>query len=199
MAKTKINIDLEQKSKEENEKKRLLLLLLSSITIILAIIGASFAYYTAHVNKDRNESLTIGTTTIEEATYQANKSIKLLDAYPGSHDDMVFTISNPNKTAKIRYTLKFVADTNDFTAIDGPGQLIMTISNSKLTENVVLDFTDGINTKEGLIVSNVELNPEASDDYNIRVDFVETGKNQDSNTARTFAGHIEITQSIAVQ
>ena len=35
-----------------------------------------------------------------------------------------------------------------------------------------------------------DLNPLESDNYNVRVDFVETGKNQDSNTARTFAGHI---------
>ncbi len=199
MKNTKANIDLEQKTQEENEKKRYVLLLLSALTVIIAIIGASFSYYTSNVNKDRNESIKIGTTTLEDVTYQANKTIKLLDAYPGSHDETVFTITNPNKTAKVRYSLKFVADLNDFTAIDGPGQLLITFSEGKLTEKRVIDFTDSANIKEGLVISNVELNPLESDNYNVRVDFVETGKNQDSNTARTFAGHIEITHSIAVQ
>lgn len=199
MKNTKTNIDLEQKTQEENEKKRYVLLLLSALTVIIAIIGASFSYYTSNVNKDRNESIKIGTTTLEDVTYQANKTIKLLDAYPGSHDETVFTITNPNKTAKVRYSLKFVADLNDFTAIDGPGQLLITFSEGQLTEKRVIDFTDSANIKEGLVISNVELNPLESDNYNVRVDFVETGKNQDSNTARTFAGHIEITHSIAVQ
>lgn len=199
MKNTKANIDLEQKTQEENEKKRYVLLLLSALTVIIAIIGASFSYYTSNVNKDRNESIKIGTTTLEDVTYQANKTIKLLDAYPGSHDETVFTITNPNKTAKVRYSLKFVADLNDFTAIDGPGQLLITFSEGQLTEKRVIDFTDSANIKEGLVISNVELNPLESDNYNVRVDFVETGKNQDSNTARTFAGHIEITHSIAVQ
>ena len=199
MKNTKVKIDLEKKSQEENEKKRYALLLLSALTIIIAIIGASFSYYTTNVNKDRNESITIGTTTIEDITYQANKNINLLNAYPGNYDETVFTISNPNKTAKVRYSLKFVADINDFTAVDGPGQLLITFSEGKLTEKRVIDFTDSANVKEGLVISNVELNPLESDNYNVRVDFVETGRNQDSNTARTFAGHIEITHSIAVQ
>lgn len=197
--KNKVSIDLNQKAQEENEKKRYVLMLLSALTIIIAIIGASFSYYTANVNKDRNESITIGTTTLEDVTFQSNKTIKLLNAYPGTSDETVFTITNPNKTAKVRYTLKFVADTNDFSAVDGPGQLLITFSEGKLTEKRVLDFTDSANVKEGVVVSNVELEPMQSDNYNVHVEFVELGKAQDANTARTFAGHIEVTHSIAVQ
>lgn len=193
------NIDLEVNKEEERKKKKTVLLILCILTIIVALVGATFAYFSAGIDNSNNESITVGATTLEGVTYQASKTITLYDAMPGDHDETKFTITNPNSSAKVRYSLKFIADVNNFSKEDGLGQLLITVSGAGLEQPVVLDFTDSENIKDGIIVSNVELNALESDDYNLRLDFVELGTSQNSNIKKTFAGHIEIVQTIAVQ
>lgn len=191
---------LEEVKREEKNKKSLLLMILGILTILFALIGASFAFFSTSVKGvDDAESFALGSTTIEGVTYQAKDKIALREAYPGDSAETQFTITNPNSAAVVRYTLKFIADLNEFTAVDGNGQLLITISGGELKSDVVLDFTDGENIKEQLITSNVELKTKESDVYNLKIEFVETEKNQNSNINKTFTGHIEINQSIVVQ
>lgn len=194
----KQQINLEQKSEEENKKKRMILLILCILTILMGVVGASFAFFSSSLQNYQNESLILNTANLEGATYQSSKTIALKDAFPGDYEETNFTITNPNKTARIRYTLKFVSDINNFSKDDGLGQLLITISGKELENDIVLDFTDK-ETKEGIIITDIELNPEQSDDYKLRLDFKDIGVSQNSNIKKTFAGHIEISETIAVQ
>lgn len=191
--------ELEFKSEEIRRQKSLLALMLGVVTLLVAIIGASFAYFTTVVNNVKGkQSFVMTTTTIEGVSYQASDNLALFNAIPGEFDENTFTITNPNSAATVRYTLKFVADINEFTAKEGLGQLLVTVSGGDLEEPVVLDFTDGETTTELLITSNVKLEPKQSDVYKMRIDFVETNAVQNSNQSKTFSGHVEIKQSIVV-
>lgn len=194
----KLNNELTQNN-DEKKRKAIIILILAILTLIVALIGASFAYFTSSVrNVNGNQSFVMSTATIEGATYSSSKNITILDAMPGVSDETVFTITNPNSSATIRYSLKLIADYNNFTNEDGDGQLLITISGGNLKEPIVLDFTDGINKKEEIILSNATLSSSKSDVYNLKVEFVDIGKSQDSNIEKSFIGHIEINQSIAV-
>jgi len=191
--------ELEFKNDEDKKKKSLLILMLGIITILVAIIGASFAYFTTVVNNVKGkQSFVMSTTTIEGVSYQASDNLALYNAIPGESNENTFTITNPNSAATVRYTLKFIADINEFTSQDGPGQLLITVSGGDIIEPVILDFTDGENAKEMLVTSNVILEPSESDVYKMRIEFVETNSTQNSNQSKTFSGHIEIKQSIVV-
>lgn len=197
-------MDIEERTeavqKDEKNKKHIIILILGILTILIALIGASFAYFTKVVNSTKgNQSLVLGTTTLEGVSFKASDNISLINAMPGDKSNTTFTITNPNSSAKVRYSLKMIADLNEFTATNGFNQVLIKITGGDLNEPVVLDFTDGPNVKEGIIVSNVELNAKESDVYNVELEFAETNLSQNENIAKNFAGHIEITQSIVVE
>ncbi len=192
-----INRQIEERQEEEKSKKKLVILILSITTILVALIGGSFAYLTAVVKTPKGrESIILGTTTLQGVTYKATDNLTLVDALPGDSTNATVTIANPNASARVRYTLKVVADVNDFSKEDGMGQLLVKIKQGDMDE-VVLDFTDK-DIREQYLVTNVELAPQESDTYNVTLEFKELGVNQDTNQTKTFAAHVEITQSIVV-
>lgn len=193
-------IQIEETAKEDRNKKRLLILVLGITTVVVALIGASFAWFTSTINNIKgNESIFISAAVLEGVTFQASDNLALMNALPGDSIDTTFTITNPNNSAKVRYSLKFVADVNEFTNEDGDGQLMVTITGGDIAREITLDFTDGNGKKETPIITNVDLNSKESDVYKVKLEFKDIGKNQISNQKKNFVGHIEITQSIAVQ
>lgn len=197
-------MDIETKVKELNEeskqKKHLFITILGVLTLLLALIGASFAYFTATINKPRgNQSLVLGTTTLEGVTFKSTNNLTLLDATPGKFVETEYTVTNPNAGAKVRYTLKVVADINEFTPDGGLKQALIKVTGGDLQEERVIDFTDGENVKEGILVSNKDLSSKESDTYKIKLEFAETNQNQDANKGKSFVAHIEATQTIVVE
>lgn len=183
--------------KEERSKNGLVLLILGVATVLVALIGATFAYFTSVINAvNGNQSVTVNTTTVEGVTYTASETLALIDAIPGDYAEATFTISNPNASALVEYGLKFVPDVNDFEVTDGDNQLVVTISGGQIVGNKTLDYTDGENSVEQTIVDKVSLAAKATDEYTVRVDFFETQSNQNTNQSKNFAGHIEVTESI---
>ncbi len=188
---------IEVKNEEEKKKRKAIILVLSTITVLVSLVGASFAYYSANVNNTKgNQSIVLGATVLDGLTFQASGNLKLTDAIPGSSTEEVFTVTNPNSAARVRYSLKIVSDINDFSSEDGLGQLVITMSGDAGSESV--DFTDSESVKEKLMFSDVELAPKESDDYHIKIEFAELGKGQNSNTEKNFVGHIEIIQTIVI-
>ncbi len=191
---------VQEMSEQSKEKKHVLIMVLGLLTLLLALIGASFAYFTAVINKPRgNQSLVLGTATLEGATFKSTNSLTLLEARPGDFVETEYTVTNPNASAKVRYTLKVVADINEFTLQGGEKQVLIKASGGNLLEERVIDFTDGTTTREGILISNKDLSSKQSDTYKIKLEFAETNQNQDANRGKSFVAHIEVIQSIVVE
>lgn len=191
--------EIEVMNEREKNKKRTIILILSIFTILVALVGASFAYFTSIVNNIKgNQSFTLSATELEGLTYKYSDTLSLPDAKPGDSIENTFTVTNPNAGARVRYSMKVVADVNNFTAEEGMGQLLITINGGDLKSPIELDFTDGEGPKELTAFSKMDLNPKESDVYTIKMSFVNTGRLQDSNLNKTFVGHIEISQLIVV-
>lgn len=191
--------EIEVLNEREKDKKRTIILILSIFTILIALVGASFAYFTSIVNNIRgNQSFTLSGTELEGLTYKYSDTLSLADAKPGDKVENTFTVTNPNSGARVRYSMKVVADINNFTAEEGMGQLLITVSGGDLKNPVVLDFTDGEAQKELNVFSKMDLSPKESDVFTIKMEFADIGVLQDSNLNKTFVGHIEISQSIVV-
>lgn len=194
------NPRMESATREQRRRRKLLLAILVTLTLLIALVGATFAYFAIEVNNIKgNQSLIMTTAEVEGVTYQASNTIALKNAIPGASASTQFTITNPNTEAVVRYGLKFVGDINEFNNVDGEGQLLVTITGGNLSEPVVLDFTNGAVTKEGKINTDVELAPNESDNYTLKLEFVEKNVSQNSNISKNFAGHIEVTQTIAIR
>lgn len=185
---------------EDNGKNKIVLLILGVATVLVALIGATFAYFTSVINKvNGNQSVVLTTQTVQGVTYTASDPLSLVNVIPGASKETTFTIANPNASASAKYSLDFVPDADDFSIEEGTGQLLVTISGGQVTGSKVFDFTDGANATRQSIVSGVTIGAGTSDVYTVKVEFVETQSVQDTNQTKSFAGHIEVTQSIVTE
>lgn len=181
----------------ENNKNKIVLFILGVATVLVALIGATFAYFTSVISKPNgDQSVLVTTTTVEGVTYTASDPLVLVDAVPGDYAETTFTISNPNASATVKYGLKFVPDLDDFTNEEGENQLVITVTGGQIMESKKIDYTDGENAVEQVIIDEVSLAASETDEYTVRVDFFETQSVQNTNQGKNFAGHIEVTQSI---
>ena len=188
---------MEQFKEKERDTNKLLIIILGFSTMIVALVGATFAYFTAVVNKvNGDQSVLITTQTIEGVTYEASSALVLPGALPGDSANSSYTIHNPNASADAIYKMELVTDINDFETTQGTGQLLLTISGGQLEDDVVLDLTDGGNKDKKLIQDNIRLKAGQTDTYTTHIEFAETGRAQDTNRAKNFSGHIEVTQTM---
>jgi len=178
-------------NRKDRERNGLVVLILGVATVLVALIGASFAFFSATIKEISKQSVEVGTAEIVGVTYESDGPVTLTDAIPGAQDTSTFSVTNENVTASATYGLNFVPVTNDFEDTEGEEQLLITISGGALTEPVVLNYTNG-NTDKALIKNGIEIDADTTHDYTIKVDFVETGEEQNTNQKKTFIGYVEV-------
>lgn len=188
---------MEKETKQTKERNGIVLLILGVATVLVALIGATFAYFTATINKlNGDQSVVVSTKEIIGVEYAASETLSLIDVVPGAHAETTFTISNPNAETEVEYGLKFVPVVNDFTVAEGARQLIVTITGGALTDAKELNYTDSTNSTEQVIVDDVVLAADTSHEYSIRVDFIETNSVQNTNQKKNFAGYVAVIEQI---
>lgn len=189
------NVNKKKKQNNENERKKVLVLIFGIVAVLLAFIGATFAYFTAMINTvNGNESVVIKTVVVKELVYKQTDSILLDNVKPGTMDTGSFTVNNPNTNATATYSMEFVIDQNNFTNADGNSQLVFTLTGGSLTSPVVHDFTNSEINKPGNripLITNATIPSGATQTYQTKLEFVELDINQDTNQTKTFIGHIE--------
>lgn len=191
--------------KEKNHKK-VMLLIIGVATLLVALIGATFAYFTALIDRRNGEqSVAVTTTTVLGVVYTANDPISLEHALPGDHAETTFTIYNPNESAVAQYTLIFYPVSNSFTnkATDDPdeteelnNQLVLTVSGGQLDGPVSHDFTNGEDDSNWTVATDLNLRAKTGVTYTVRIDFFNLDANQDVNQGEHFAGHFDVTQKV---
>ena len=189
--------------KEKNNKK-IMLLIIGVATLLVALIGATFAYFTALINRPNGEqSVAVTTTTVQGVIYTASDKISLENALPGDHAETTFTIYNPNESAVAQYTLIFYPVSNSFTnkSTDDPNvelnnQLVLTVSGGGLYGPLTHDFTNGEDDSDWPVATDIDLNAKATHTYTVRIDFFNLDANQDNNQGQHFAGHFDVTQKV---
>lgn len=210
----------EEVKEEENEKKknRAILLIIGIATVLIALIGATFAYFTAQINNvNGDQSVMVTTATVEGVIYTSTDPIVLNHAMPGDKDTGTFTIENPNTTAKAIYNITFVPDFDNFvvdptdptdTDQDMYGQLILTVEGPGILGQFRHDYTNGAQATEQPVALDVEIPANSMGDaahvYTATIEFVEIDKNQNANKSNdersvSFFGHFEVTQKVTSQ
>ena len=175
-----------------NEKsRRILVFIFGIVSVILALVGATFAYFSAIVNNiNGNESIVINTLVVKQLEYKSNGAINLENITPGDMSTSSFTVKNPNTSASAEYSLDFIVDENTFTNESNSNQLVITISGGQLQNAVVMDYTNGSKQTRNF-VNNIVIGPNQTDTYNIKVEFKEINVSQNENKAKKFIAHID--------
>lgn len=213
----------EEKRVEKKEKKdnnTTVLTIIAIATLLIALVGATFAYFTAQANNSQNQSVSITTAAPVALQYETQGAISLPNARPGDHATSTFTVLNPTTATNgepnittYTYDLNLITITDTFVAdvTGGANQLILTISGATTvgdtetagpnvpqinsTSPSTINLTDGTQYPEGQstpVVTAQRIAPGEKHTYTAELLFAETSTVQDSNASKTYAGHLDI-------
>ena len=173
---------------ENNNKGQTIFLSVVGIaTLLVAIIGATFAWFSATVTgNDDAKSVIVNAATLG-ITYTNGDEIKLDKAVPGDSETKTFTVENTSEVAT-GYKLGWEDVTNDFVT---QSDLVYSISSSSDGATSVSETT--CPSADGDISgATTTIAAGATHTYSMKVEFKETGSNQNSNQGKKFAGKIEV-------
>ena len=202
----------------DNKKGNTVLLTVIAVaTLLVAVVGATFAYFTATVaGNESASSVIVSTAKIGQITYVNGNTITLNNVYPGAKsNEITFTVkSSDDSTVDINYALQWVnventfddsiTDTDGNTATGNPADLEYYLLGESSSNGTVVALADTTNhratapTAASVVIGSGVL--KAGGDvhtYTMYVVFKETGSNQNVNQGRAFTGKIEVVTDAA--
>ncbi len=201
----------------KNEKKVLVLSFLGVITLILVVVGATYAYFTAQGGGTGNINVNAQTATTDNLSFQVGEAISLTanqenfgqgaDNKSGStYARATLTANNATNNATRNYYVYLNITSNNFeyTTVDEQAELLLKVTNPTGAEVTTLGTlerkTSGgvtgfdITTQTGLITiaDNYEITSTGTvtQDWNIEVIFANLDSDQNANTGKTFSANL---------
>lgn len=193
-----------------NNGNTILLTVIGIATLLVALVGATFAYFTASINNANSQTVSVSTASPAGLNYVGGE-LSLPNALPGDSHNMTFTVSNPStSTVSQEYKLKVVVDADRieegkaFVAVDqdnnpAPEQLVVSItsatngSNTPFTGTLTHDYTDGSNTSDWAFTDAITIAPGEVHTYTLTVAFNNLeSQNQNPNQGKEFYAHVNI-------
>ena len=101
------------------EKKNVVLLTVIAVaTLLITVVGATFAYFAATIDNEKNETIKITSANDLTLTYNGGETIGGSNVLPGWGVNYEITVINNSQTSDITYSMKWDAVTNGFDSAD---------------------------------------------------------------------------------
>lgn len=197
--------------KENRDVQRgntVLLTIIGVATLLVALVGATFAYFSATVSNSNRESVNVTTTTPEALVY-TGATLQLLNALPGNSAYNTFTVANPSTSPSDQtYDLTFYIDSNNFATSTGD-KLTMQItatSSGTNTPSITGDFASSAekdysdattynSSYSNKFVEDQRIAPNETQTYTATIDFKDLNVENNTNVTKSFSGHIDISDA----
>ena len=200
-----------------NKKFQKSILLIYVITLIISIIGATYAYFTVVKVSKVSPKSEITSATSEVISFSIDNELNIYANQFNFQEGMSSLTSKATATAYMRfdggtrvvkhkYDLILNIDSNDFvyTTLEENPELILTVKDPN-GNNVT--SIDGLNYNDGFDITNktgkyyiakeypLETDGEVTQEWEVVVTFVNLDTIQDVNNHRTLIGHVTIERS----
>ena len=206
---------------EKNKKQAMILSLVAVITLIILVLGATYAYFSATGGTGASSNLNVITATTDLTTFKIDKAINIAvtqsDFAKGSGNKSdstkaiaTLTASNSSNIDKSsdRYNVYFIIENNDFiyTTNDTTPEILLNVTdpNGNKVENItgLIHTEDGfdITTRTGgfLIMADYDIEASraqtVSQEWNVEVTFVNLDTDQVKNMGKTLTGKLYLTR-----
>lgn len=199
----------------EGKNNTVMLTIIGIATLLIAVVGATFAYFSAQVSgldnqqEDVIKSATVGTTFI------GGNEVTAANIYPKEEawGTKIFSItSNSSTGVTTSYNISLVIDAND--KADGvtpnktfeSGALSYTLSGresdastpgtlaSSNGEKAITELSAGKSILLGTAIINGNAGQTVTQEYTLNFFFKDTSEDQNANQGAQFKGHIEISE-----
>ena len=205
--------------KKTNEKKALVLSAVAIITLIVVVIGATYAYFQAQTGGTGNIDVNANTATTDNLSFQVGSAISLTANQEDFGQDMpnksgsttasaTLTANNATNNATRNYYVYLDITSNNFeyTTENNQAELLLKITDPDGTEVITLGSlerkTSGGETGFDItsydrliaIADNYEITSTGTttQDWTVEVIFVNLDSDQNANTGKTFNANLII-------
>jgi hypothetical protein len=201
------------------ENKNLLLSIIAIATLLVSIVGVTFAYFAASVGNTAETNVKVTTSTVDSLVYTTGDPISFSASQQnfyqgapnltGSTTSSVTLNANNTEPATYCYTLDLVINTNTFvyTVNNTTPELKVNITKTKAGGNKETILSDyDITTKTGTINIPTTLNGSVyknnitaaksettTDTFNAEVTLINLGTQQTENEGKNFSGELKFT------
>ncbi len=187
---------MEEKEVSHKKSNTVLLTIIAVATLLVAVIGATFAYFSVTVTGNDTATSVIVKTAQLGISYDSGQAITGENIIPGWTANKTFTVTNTGEV-DITYKVKWTNVTNDFA---NPEQLKYAVAGTVTTGNGTAGTKAEAQapTAAGDIVTGIVIEPGAVHTYVLTMSFPDTSSDQNTNQNKTFMGKIEVeTENIA--
>lgn len=181
----------------EKKGTTVLLTVIGIATLLVTLVGATFAFFTATVD-DQNEgtnNVVITAANLGTITYSHGNQIVMDNIYPGATKNVDFSVeSAAGTTADVDYEVWLVVEENTFTTDNLKATLTLPASNTTATLNnfpaggSLKGFTTGNEYK----IATATNKAVSTDTWNMSVVLTETNLPQNDDQGRVFRARIEV-------
>ena len=176
-----------------NNKKFYILLVIS---ILLLTIGVSLAFFTLNIIGNDTAKYNKITTGDLELVFTDDNEVSLDGAFPGDSRTKTISVKNTG-TKEVSYNIVWqeLANSiiNNELIVEGTCKSL----NSSNTEDGECSAISKKAVKEGNITSNIPIKPGYTQEYEVKITFIDTGKLQNYNKNKSFKGKLGLTESSA--
>ena len=204
-------------------KKNIVFLSIGAITLIVAVLGATYAFFTAQGGGSGNTNLNVGSSTTDSLSFNAGSAINLNITQDNFSEgagnqagsttaSATLTANNATNSATAHYYLYLNILSNNlvYTTEEQTAELILTIKDPNGTpvtelsgyEYVTVGEVSGfdITTKDGLITlaSNYEITSTGTQtqEWEVTVTFINLDTDQNDNTGKSFSANLIIQEDM---
>ena len=167
------------------DKKVKILLLSISITLLVAIISTSYAYFTISNKTGSEETITSGTMAL---TLHDGSKIETNFMIPGEYIEKTFYVTNTGSLAT-SYDIYLSEVINDFA---DKTDLVYTLTSSDGGYSTPSQVQ--VPSASAKIVDNQAIGTSTTHHYTLRITFLNKNEAQDDNQGKHFSGKIQINE-----
>lgn len=176
----------------ENKGQTIFLSVIGIATLLVAIVGATFAWFSASVTgNDQASSVTVTAAKIASVVFAETNTVTATNALPGWSAAKTFTVTRPaGATATQNYTV-----TLTYTNTAAAGGTNIQDMYYILTKNSTAGAETQINATSATITidtGSFTLGTEEVNTYSLLFKFKETGLDQNSQQGAAFSGLIQV-------
>ena len=166
------------------------------VSILLTVIGVSLAYFSLNIIGNDTAKYNTITTGNLSLTYNDTNELSFDNALPGDSITKTITVKNTG-TEEVSYNLVWQELTNTITnnelVIEGTCKNL----NSSNIEDGKCSAISKKAVKEGNVTSNIPIKPGYTQEYEVKITFIDTGRLQNYNKNKSFKGKLGLTESSA--
>ena len=187
---------------ENNRGQTIFMSIIGVATLLVAIVGATFAYFTIQVSGNNTaSSITITTADVAGVTFTDGAAITVANAYPGYSKQKTFTIASAggNASSSIDYIVELVTSNAQLSsASNTANEVYYTIVGSKPNGSTgtvypATSTTANLPKSTGRTeVAHGTLKGNETHTYTFTVGITERGVAQDTLQGKSYAGILQV-------